>query len=95
MHTPESKTGSRTPRWHLWSLLWRLLIIGPILMPFGLLLLIAVLASIIAPPVYVLCVSIEGHYIVGPVMFLVWLGWLRFGCRLLRWLLQGIEYSSL
>jgi hypothetical protein len=61
----------------------------------GLLLLGAILASFIVPPVCALCLSIEGYYIGGAVVLLAWSGWLRFGCKLLRWLLQGVEYSSL
>ena len=95
MQALELKSGSRTPRWPLWSLLWWTLIIGPILMPFGLLFLFVVVASILAPPIYVCALLIEGHYFVGPALLVGWLFWLRFGLRLLRWLLQGIEWSSL
>ena len=91
----ESKSCVRTPWGPIWSLLWRALIIGPILMPFGLLFFVAILASILAPPLYVVRLLIDGHYFAGPVVFVVWLGWLRFGFRLLRWTMQGMEYSSI
>jgi uncharacterized membrane protein len=64
-------------------------------MPFGLLFLVAVLASIYAPPVYVCTLFIEGHYFGGLALLVGWSFWLRFAFRLLRWMLQGIEYSSL
>jgi hypothetical protein len=64
-------------------------------MPFGLLFLLAVLASVLWPPFYVFCLFIEGRYFVGPALAVAWLIWLRFGFRLLRWLLQGIEWSGL
>jgi len=63
-------------------------------MPIGVFLLVAVLASVIAPPFYAVILAIESRYITGFVVFLVWLGWLRFGRRLLRWMLQGIEYAG-
>jgi hypothetical protein len=64
-------------------------------MPFGLASLLLVFTSILAPPVYVCSLFVEGQ---GPAAFAVlvgWLLWLRFGLRLLRWMLQRGEYSSL
>ncbi len=95
MRTPEFKCGARTPKWPLWSLLWRTLIIGPILMPFGLAFLLLVFASILAPPIYVCTLFVEGQYFAASALLVAWLSWLRSGLRLLRWMLQGIEYSSL
>jgi hypothetical protein len=95
MQALECNAGSRTPKWPLWSLLWRTLIIGPILMPFGMVFLAGVVASILGPPFYVCILFMHGRYFVGPFLFVAWLVWLRFGLKLLRWTLRGIEYSSL
>jgi hypothetical protein len=95
MQTSELKSSAKTPRWPLWSVLWRTLIFGPILMPLGAAALAAVLASIFASPVFIGILFIEGHYFLAPVALVGWLFWLRTGFRLLRWMLQGMEYSSL
>jgi hypothetical protein len=95
MQERDVKSASRTSKWPLWSLLWGTLIIGPVLMPFGALCLLAAFASILCPPIYVCTLLIEGHYFFGPALLIGWLFWLRFGFRFLRWLLQGIEWSSL
>jgi hypothetical protein len=89
------KIESRIPWGPLWFVLWRLLIFGPILMLIGVLVLAAVIASFVAPPFYAFSLAIEGRFITGAVVFLIWLGWLVSGRKLLRWLLQGMEYSSL
>jgi hypothetical protein len=95
MQAHASKPGTENPRWPLWSVLWRVLFLGPILWPLGVLVLVVALASIVTPPVYVCLLGIEGHYYFASGLLLGWLLWLRFGFRLLGWLLQGIEYSSL
>jgi len=64
-------------------------------MPFGLLFVIAVLVSVLAPPAYTGILLIEGHYILGFAVLVGWFGWLYFNRRLLRWTFQGMEYSSL
>jgi hypothetical protein len=95
MQPIDIKPGSGAPRWPLLSLLWWTLIIGPLLMPFGLIFLVIVFASILCPPILVCTLLIDGHYFIGPALLVGWSFWLRFGLRLLRWLLQGIEWSSL
>ena len=95
MRMPDCKTGSSAPKWPLWSLLWRLLVFGPILIPLGFLFLALILASLVLPPVYAVVVTMDGHCVLGPFVCLAWLGWLRFGRGFLRWLFQGIEYASL
>lgn len=89
------KTRSRTPRWPLWSVLWRTLVFGPILWPLGVLALVGVLASMVSTPIYACVLVIEEHYFFASVVLLAWVFWLRHGFRLLRWMLQGSEYSSL
>jgi hypothetical protein len=95
MQAVESKANSQSPRWPLWSLFWWTLLIGPILMPIGLIVLIAVIVSILHPPIYTIFLFLDGRFFVGGLLLAAWLIWLRFGLRLLRWLLQGVESADL
>jgi hypothetical protein len=72
-----------------------MLVLGPILMPLGLLAFSALIASMVIPPFYALNLTFEGRYCSGLLVFTIWLGWLRWGRRLFGWMLQGIQYASL
>jgi hypothetical protein len=95
MEVAEFKSEKKCPRWPLWSVLWRTLFIAPILWLFGGLFFILVVASIFGPPVYAYLLFADGRYVFGPLLLIAWVFWVRYGCRLLGWLLQGFEYSAM
>src|SRR5208283_558969 len=90
-----SKSGAGRPRWPLWSVLWRTLVFGPILWPFGALFFLMVAVSICGPPICVFVLFVDGRYLLAPLLLAGWLSWLRFGVKLLRWMSQGFGYSGL
>lgn len=89
------KREPQIPGWPLWSLLWRLLLFGPILMTIGALMLTALIASILVPPFYAVILAMEGHYMLGALVIGTWIAWLPWARRLSCWMMQGIEYSSI
>lgn len=56
---------------------------------------VVVLGLTVIPPMYALCVFIDGRYAYGLVVLVVWLVWLRFGGRLRRLVFEGFEHGSL
>jgi len=78
----------------LWAILWRVLIFGPILWIFGLALLLLVMAAFIAPPFYAAFALYSGDWLLGVASLMGWFVVLRFRRPILRWLLEGIEYSD-
>jgi hypothetical protein len=95
MQISPTKPKGCIPRWPLWSLLWRLLILGPVLMTIGLCLLVGMIASMIAPPVYAISLVVGGDFLLGLAVLAGWVLWLPWGCRLWRWMMQGQEYAGL
>jgi len=91
----EMHAESKSPRYPIWALLWRMLVFGPILWMTGLAFFMVVLTSVIVLPFFAIIVGLDDHWWLGMLMFVIWLIWYRQGKRLLGWLLQGIEFSSL
>jgi hypothetical protein len=85
----------QSPRWPVWSLLWRAMLIGPVLWCLGIAFFAVALASVIAAPFYAIILALDDRPVLGVLLFVGWLVWYRHGKRLLGWLLQGIEFSSL
>jgi hypothetical protein len=71
------------------------MLIGPALWILGSAIFAVVLASLIGAPFYAIMLALDGHSALGILLFVGWLVWYRPGKRLLPWLLQGIEFSSL
>jgi hypothetical protein len=92
-HGMSARAGS--PRWPVWSLLWLAILIGPVIWLLGAAFFTLVLASVIAAPFYAIILALDDHPVLGLLLFGGWLVWYRHGKRLLGWLLQGIEFSSL
>jgi hypothetical protein len=86
---------SAEPRWPIWSLLWRMLVFGPVLMPLGLLVLAAAFAALFAPWIFAIVLFLEDRYLPGALLLAVGAVSARFTSRFIGWLLRGIEYSSL
>jgi hypothetical protein len=55
----------------------------------------AALASLVGPPLYAVFLLFTDQWFLAPLVFVAWLVWLPHGRKLVRWLLQGHEYSSL
>jgi hypothetical protein len=79
----------------LWAVLWRVLLLGPIVGLLGLAWLLVVSAAVIAPPLYAAFALFSGDGLFGIAALVGWFTLLRFGRPLFRWTLQGIEYGSL
>lgn len=77
------------------SLLWRGLLFTPLLSLLGVAMLIAAFALLILPPAHALIFLISSDYLYAALLFAIWAWSLRHTKRLLAWLLQGIEHSSL
>ncbi len=78
----------------LWSILWRTLILGPIVWIIGMVLLFLVLALLIMPPFYAVLAFLTGNWLSGILALAGWLAVLHFRRPILRWTLQGIEYGD-
>ncbi|MBE0545552.1 MAG: hypothetical protein IH623_29805 [Verrucomicrobia bacterium] len=79
----------------LWSVLWRILILGPIVWILGLALLLLVLAAFVVPPIYAILALYTGDWLFGIVALAGWAVVLRFRRPLLRWTFEVIEYGSI
>ena len=83
------------PRFPCWSLLWRLQLFGPILMPLGALLLACAFAALLGPFSYSVILFVEHRYGLGAVVLVAAIISTPLSWRFLNWLLEGYEYSSL
>ena len=79
----------------LWAVLWRVLILGPILWILGLALLVLVMGAFVAPPLYAALAFFTGDWVFGVAALIGWFVVLRFRRPLLRWALEGIEYAGI
>jgi hypothetical protein len=79
----------------LWTILWRVLLVAPVLWVLGFALLVLVLAGLVAPPFYAASAFISGHWLLGIVALTAWIVILRFRRPLLGWVMQGSEHMSL
>jgi len=79
----------------LWSVLWRTLILGPVVWILGLALLALVFAAFILPPFYVVLAFFTGDWFCGILTLTGWLIVLCFRRPILRWALEGIEYGGI
>lgn len=92
MEEMNSKLESQAPRWPLWSILWRLLLFGPFLLPIGLLMFLLLLASAAAPLGFGVGLVIEGRYLLGGLVLALWGLWLYSGRRFYARMLEGWQY---
>jgi len=65
------------------------------LIPLGLIIFCAACVATFFPLLYGVILVLDEHYFIAAVVLLVSPVWIRFGLRLLRWLLSGIEYADL
>jgi len=79
----------------LWAILWRSLILGPVLWLFGLALLVLVIGAFVVPPLYAILAFFTGDWLFGILALIAWFVLLRFRRPILRWALEGIEYWSI
>lgn len=76
-------------------MLWRILILGPIVWILGLALLLLVLGAFVVLPIYAILAFYTGDWLFASVALAGWTVVLRFRGPLLRWTLEGIEYGSI
>jgi hypothetical protein len=79
----------------LWAVLWRVLILAPVAWILGLALLVLALAALLGSPFFAIILFLDGHWILGPLVFVGWLAIFRYRAPIMRWLLDGIEYASI
>jgi hypothetical protein len=79
----------------LLSVLWRVLIFGPILWIVGSALLMLIIAAFVLPPIYAAVAFFNGDWLYGIAALITWILVLRFRRPILRWALEGIEYGSI
>jgi hypothetical protein len=82
-------------RFPLWSLLWRMLLFGPVLMPLGVVLLALGFVALFGPYFFGALMLLQERYALTMLMFSVAILWTPLACRFLKWLLRGIEDASL
>ena len=79
----------------LWAVVWRLLILGPIIGIVGLALLLLVTGVFVGLPIYSVSAFFSGDWSFGVAAFMAWLVALRFGRPLLRWTFDGFEHTGI
>jgi hypothetical protein len=79
----------------LWAILWRVLVLGPIVGLFGLALLALVSVAFVGPLACAAIAFLSGDWLLGIAALAVWCVVLRFGRSFLRWTLEGIEHASI
>jgi hypothetical protein len=79
----------------LWAVLWRVLVLCPILWLVGSALLLVLMAALVLPPFYAVAAIFTGDWLFAAAALLGLFVVLRFRRPLLRWTLQSIEYGSL
>jgi hypothetical protein len=79
----------------LWSVLWRVLILGPIVGIFGLALLVLVIGAFVALPIVAVVALSDGDWFPGIAALGAWLVVMRFRRPLLRWTFEGFEYTGI
>ena len=68
----------------LWSVAWRALLLGPVVVPLGYLALILGVVSLVFPPAYCIVCLYTGDYLLGALAAIGWAVWLRVAPRFLR-----------
>jgi len=74
---------------------WRILIFGPIFWLIGLVSLLLLIAVFSVPPAFAIVAFVSGEWLFGVIALAVWTVVLRFRWPILRWTLDGIQYSSI
>ena len=78
-----------------WAVVWRALLLMPIMWGAGIALLVGVLFVFIGLPVQCMISFIFGDWFQGLIEFAIWITALRYGRPLLRWTFQGYEWTHL
>jgi hypothetical protein len=78
----------------LWSIAWRALVVGPVVVPLGYAVLVLVMASLVLPPLYAGICLCAGDYVLGGLVVAGWAVWLRFAPRLLKPVLENWRYGA-
>ncbi len=79
----------------VWSLLWRMILFGPILWMVGLLILPIAFVVAFGPALYGSILLIDENYISGIVLMIASFFWLRIVCRRFPEFFEGVGHSSL
>ena len=79
----------------LWSILWRFLILGPLLLPIGLAFFAAAIALALGPLCFGVYLILSDHFVWGILVCVIWALALRKSRRLFERLLEGIENAAL
>jgi len=78
----------------LWALFWRMIVFVPLGL-LGILGLTVVVGLTGLPPLYAIIVFIDGRWVLGVGVIVLWLVWLRFGGQARRFVFEGFEHGSL
>ena len=73
----------------LWSIAWRVFLLGPIVVPLGFLVLTLAIASLVLPPFYCGIRVFSGDYFLAALVATGWLIWLRFASWVLKPVLEN------
>lgn len=86
---------TKSDRKGLWGILWRSLVLGPIIWISGSLLLTLIIAAFVAPPLYAVFALLAGDWVLGIAALIPWFALLCFRKPILRWTFEGIEYGGI
>jgi hypothetical protein len=79
----------------LWGVLWRALLLGPILFPIGACLLALVVGFLLGPPVYAAALILEAHWIFATALAATWFGLVCRARPIVKTIFDGFEWCSL
>lgn len=79
----------------LWAILWRTLILAPLLWLLGLVLFALLIGAFVLPPVYAVFAIFIGCWLWGVAALVPWFILLHYRRPILRWLLEGMEHASM
>ena len=78
----------------LWAILWRFLILGPLLLPLGLCIFALIVAIVLGPFGFAIHLFLTDRPLRAILVVLVWATVLRKSRRLFEKLLEGIEHAG-
>jgi hypothetical protein len=79
----------------LWGILWRTLLLGPIIFPLGACLLALTVGFLLGPPFYAIILMLEGHPFAAVALVVTWFGLVRWARSVIKKVFDGIVYSGI
>ena len=79
----------------MWSLFWRMILLGPFVMVFGTLALAFLIGSFVIPPILAILWVVAGDYFWAGLAIGAWLLWLKYGGPLRRLACDGFKHESI